>query len=81
MFSFLFSILVFIGLLILLVVSFGLSFLRALFGFGRKRHSQPDSAPTYTPPQTEGREKIFGKHEGEYIDFEEIVEKDEKNDE
>ncbi|HHT22794.1 MAG TPA: DUF4834 family protein [Bacteroidales bacterium] len=80
MFKFLIGILVFFGLLILLVVSLGLSFLRALFGFGRKRHSQPDSAPTYTPPQTEGREKIFGKHEGEYIDFEEITEND-KNDE
>lgn len=76
MFSFLFSILVFIGLLILLVVSFGLNFLRALFGIGRKKRSQPKDEPTYTPPQTERREKIFGKHEGEYVDFEEIVEED-----
>ncbi len=76
MFSFLISILVFIGLLVLLVVSLGFSFLRSLFSFGRKKRSQPDNEPPYTPPRTERREKIFGKHEGEYVDFEEIIEED-----
>ncbi|MDR0937848.1 MAG: DUF4834 family protein [Mediterranea sp.] len=74
-------ILLFFLLLIVLIVSLGVSIIgflvRTLFGLGRKPYSRSATAnpgqsrDDRTQPPSHPR-KIFGKDEGEYVDFEEI---------
>lgn len=72
MFKLLIGLLLFFGLMILVAGALGLKFLRSLFGLGNKspKQSPNDQSQTYSAP--ESREKVFKKHEGEYVEFKEI---------
>lgn len=76
MLKLLLGILIFFGLILMLAGAFGVKMLRSLFGFGNKPSQQPRTDETYTPGN-DNRDKIFGEHEGEYVEFEEIEEKHE----
>lgn len=78
MFRILFGILLIFVLFLLLTGAFGVKILRSLFGFGSKTPQQNQKNQTHTYSKSKSRKKIFGKHEGEYVEFEEI---DEENDE
>lgn len=78
MFKLLFGIIIFFGLLLLLTGALGMKILRSLFGFGNKPTQQPRNEETRTYSNPESRDKIFGEHEGEYVEFEEIEEKHEE---
>ncbi len=75
MFKILFAIILFFGLFLMLTGVVGVKILRALFGFGNKPSQQSKQDQTHTYSNSENREKIFKKHEGEYVEFEEIDEK------
>lgn len=69
----LFFFLIFIVLIVLVVLFSILGFIRnvfsTIFGFGRKRKTeQAEQAQT----AQNDHKKIFGKNEGEYVDYEEI---------
>lgn len=81
MLKFLFGIILFFGFILMLAGVLGLKILRELFGFGRKSQHQSRQTTSNSASRSKRSKKIFGKHEGEYVDFEEIVEEDEKNDE
>jgi hypothetical protein len=73
--SFIFGILffiLFIGLFILLAV---LGFLRSIFNFGRRKQTHHYEEPQSFRQESE-RTKIFDKKDGEYVDFEEVDEKE-----
>lgn len=73
MFKFLFGLILLVVLFLMLTGALGVRILRALFGFGRKPSQRQQEPPTsYSRPRS--RKKIFEKHEGEYVDFEEIKE-------
>jgi len=77
MFKFLLGILLFFGLVILFVTSLGISLLRSLFRSGSKvARGQEESVNRRA--KEEDRDKIFGHHEGEYVDYEEVTEDDKK---
>lgn len=79
MFKFLFGIIAIFGLFLLLTGAVGVKILRSLFGFGNKPQ-QPKHDEPRNYPSPENRDKIFGEHEGEYVEFEEIKENPEKKD-
>lgn len=72
MFKFLLGIILFFLLLILLAGSLGIRFLRSLFGQAKNPPQQNPEAPRNSPKPD--NDKIFGDHEGEYIEFEEVKE-------
>jgi len=75
MFKLLLGIIVFFVLILLLAGSLGISLLRLLFGFGNKiNQQQPES--TQTTSNKTDKDKVFGKQEGEYVEFEEVKEED-----
>jgi len=77
MLKFLLGILLFFGLVILFVTSLGISLLRSLFRSDSKvARGQEESV--HRRSKEEDRDKIFGNHEGEYVDFEEVSEDDKK---
>lgn len=77
MFKLLFGLLLVILLIILLAGSIGISLLRALFGIGTKQQQPPrEKTRTYSEPKN--REKVFDKNEGEYVEYEEIKEDEQK---
>lgn len=82
----LYLLLVFILIIIVGVLSMAGSIIRSIFGAGRSvfgnksrnrsagkddSRANPSSRTTY-----ERRAKVFGPHEGEYVDFEEVKEND-----
>ena len=77
MLKFLFGILLFLGLIILLVTSLGIGLLRSLFRSG-SRVAREKEESVHRRAKEEDRDKIFGNHEGEYVDFEEVTEDDKK---
>jgi hypothetical protein len=66
---------VFIGVLSLLFV---LGFIRSFLSFGRKskKGNQPKEDNTVFSHSSKKKKKIFDKTDGEYVDFEEIDEKE-----
>ncbi|NLI72162.1 MAG: DUF4834 family protein [Bacteroidales bacterium] len=78
MFRILFGILIILGLFLLLTGSFSVKVLRTLFGFGNKTPQKNQNEPTHTYSKPKNRNKIFGKHEGEYVEFEEIEEEEQE---
>lgn len=84
MFGFLGFILLFIFLIIIIALTLLGNILRMIFGFGKRapQHSKGQKSETNdynTKQQTTnsnnssaGKKKIFGKDEGEYVEFEEI---------
>lgn len=86
--SFLLFILAILLFIVLFVVSIGLSLLRGIFNFfsGNKNKSRQDEGSFYENEQNAGKaksngngEKVFGKEEGEYIEFEEYKPDENKN--
>ena len=75
MFKLLLGIIVFFVLILLLAGSLGISLLRLLFGFGNKINQQ-QSETTQTTSNKTDKDKVFGKQEGEYVEFEEVKEED-----
>lgn len=73
MFKLLFGIIIFFGLFLLLTGALGVKILRSLLGFENKPQQPKNDAPR-NYPNPENRDKIFGEHEGEYVEFEEIKE-------
>ncbi len=70
MFKFLFGLIFFFVLLVLLAGALGIGFLRSIFGSGKQSsHRSDDTIRTSSNPD---KDKIFGDHEGEYVDYEEI---------
>ena len=70
MFKFLFGLILFFVLLVLLAGALGIGFLRSIFGSGKQSsHRSDDTIRTSSNPD---KDKIFGDHEGEYVDYEEI---------
>ncbi|NDV58910.1 DUF4834 family protein [Bacteroides sp. 519] len=83
-----FSFLGFIFIIILVVLLFGISIIgtvvRSLFGFGRRtnpgqqsrnnntRTNTQQKKESFTDFQNKDRKKVFGKDDGEYVDFEEL---------
>ena len=76
--SFIFFLLFLIISIAAVILLFVLGIIRTIFGFGRKRNPFPgEEAPkqrTSGNPfqQKEDKPKVFGKKEGEYVDYEEI---------
>ena len=69
MFKFLFGLIFFFVLLVLLAGALGIGFLRSIFGSGKQSsHRSDDTIRTSSNPD---KDKIFGDHEGEYVDYEE----------
>lgn len=64
----------FIFLFILMSV---LGFIRTLFGFGRRKNRTQDINQTFDQ-QVDHKEKIFKKNEGEYVDYQEVEEVEDK---
>ena len=71
MFKFLFGLIFFFVLLVLLAGALGIGFLRSIFGIGKQQSSRRSDDTTHTPSNPD-KDKIFGDHEGEYVDYEEI---------
>ena len=71
MFKFLYGLILFFVLLVLLAGALGIGFLRSIFGIGKQQSSRRSDDTTHTPSNPD-KDKIFGDHEGEYVDFEEI---------
>ena len=86
-FGFLGVILIIILFIILFVIALLGNFIRSIFGFGRRapKHfygeqantsSETKSDQTYSQdtstPSAQGKKKIFGDDEGEYVEFEEV---------
>lgn len=63
----------FVLILVFVIVGSLLNFFVRLFSFGRKRHSASKSQENEADSTRSGK-KVFGKEEGEYVDFEEIKE-------
>ena len=84
MFGFLGFILLFIFLIIIIVLTLLGNIIRMIFGFGKctpkQFNSQKNETDDYNTKQqatepngsTTEKKKIFGKDEGEYVEFEEI---------
>ncbi|MDD5186457.1 MAG: DUF4834 family protein [Paludibacter sp.] len=72
--SFLFFIFIFILFIGIFIVVAVLGFLRSIFTFGKGKN--PSGTPSQDFEQPAGKSKIFDKKEGEYVDFEEIEEKE-----
>lgn len=78
MFKLLIGIIAFGGLFLLLLGSMGLRILRSLFGFGKRSNtSNKDNSTRETYSEPTEKNKIFGEHEGEYVEFEEIESEEE----
>ena len=71
MFKLLFGFFIILGLIVLLVLSFGFSLLRAIFGI-RNKHQQTQGDNSQPMSESKNKDKIFDKSEGEYVDFEEV---------
>ena len=72
MFKLLFGIIIFFVLFLLLTGALGMKILRSLFGFKHRPTQQPQNEETRTYSNPESKDKIFGEHEGEYVDYEEV---------
>ncbi len=70
MFKFLFGLILFFVLLFLLAGALGIGFLRSIFGSSKRSARQQNE--TIHTSQGSDKDKIFGDHEGEYVEFEEI---------
>jgi len=75
--SFLFFILLIIALVIGLILSAGLSFLKLLFRNPQQTNRQKRHRSNYNQNKTSDEnhaphKKVFKKNEGEYIDYEEV---------
>ena len=70
MFKFLFGLIFFFVVLVLLAGARGIGGLPSIFGSGKQSsHRSDDTIRTSSNPD---KDKIFGDHEGEYVDYEEI---------
>lgn len=68
--SFLVFILILVGVFAFMIIATVFGFILSIFGFGKRSNRQQNSEnQTY---ESSGKEKIFKKTEGEYVDFEEI---------
>lgn len=72
MFKLLFGIIIFFAVIVVSILVLGLSFLRRIFGIGKKPTQQNRDSREPTQPFSENTNDVFGKDEGEYVDFEEI---------
>ncbi len=72
MFKLLFGIIIFFVLFLLLTGALGIKILRSLLGFKNRPTQQPRNEDTRTYSNPESKDKIFGDHEGEYVDYEEV---------
>jgi len=86
-----FSFLGFIFFFVLIIIVFGLTIisgvLRALFGFGKRNSTRSNSGNSTdsasqnkkrSAQNTPKRKKVFEEDEGEYVDFEEVKNNEEK---
>ena len=71
--SFIFAILFFVLFIGLFVILSVLGFIRSLFSFGKSNRPTKDS-PSQGFEPTGTKSKIFDKNEGEYVDYEEVIE-------
>lgn len=73
--NFIFLLIIFILFIGLFILGSVISFIRSIFGFGRKKNSNNtnESGQTFENSK-KSKSKIFSKNEGEYVDYEEIKE-------
>lgn len=67
---------------VLLVLALAAQFLRSLFGFGRKSRkedTQGGDSQYNTESNSSERQKVFDRSEGEYVEYEEIVDEEKKH--
>ena len=62
----------FILLIGLFIVFSIFGFIRSIFGFGKRSNPQNQHSDSFE--KAASKSKIFGKQEGEYVDFEEVKE-------
>ncbi|MDR1810149.1 MAG: DUF4834 family protein [Prevotella sp.] len=67
------SILFFLFVIVFVVLSSGISFIKMLFGSGQSQNSYQYTRSERSQQQDSPRhKKVFDRNEGEYVDFEEV---------
>ena len=72
MFKLLLGIIIFIVVVVISILVLGIGLLRRVLGIGRKSSPQNRDSREPTQPFSENTNDVFGKDEGEYVDFEDI---------
>lgn len=72
MFKLLLGIIIFIVVIVISILVLGIGLLRRVLGIGRKSSPQNRDSREPDQPYSGNTNDVFGRDEGEYVDFEEI---------